>query len=133
MHRQVEREVVLHGATPSRRSIPPPARPPILISDRGTHFTAHTFAAFAHDHGVVHVRISRRRPQTKGIAARCVRTLKEWLRQHAWTCDNELLALLDQFVMHYNERPHHGRGIPGLSPNECTKRIWLFYSGGHNH
>jgi transposase InsO family protein len=36
------------------------------------------------------------------------------------------LALLAQFVTDYNERPHQGLGIPGLSPNEFTKRVWLF-------
>ena len=97
-----------------------------LISDRGTHFTAHSFATFAHEHGFMHVPISRHRPQTNGIAERCVRTLKEWLRQQAWTSDQELVALLDQFVAEYNERPHQGLGIPGLSPNEFAKRVWLF-------
>jgi len=96
-----------------------------LISDRGTHFTAHSFATFVHRHGFVHVPISRNRPQTNGIAERCVRTLKEWLRQHAWTSNAELLTLLDQFVMHYNERPHQGLAISGLSPNEFAKRVWL--------
>jgi transposase InsO family protein len=96
-----------------------------LISDRGTHFTAHTFAMFAHQHGFVHVPISRHRPQTNGIAERCVRTLKEWLRQHAWMGDEKLLTLLAQFVEEYNERPHQGVGIPGLSPNEFARRIWL--------
>jgi transposase InsO family protein len=102
-----------------------PAHLAFLISDRGTHFTAYTFAHFARDHEFVHVQISRRRPQTNGIAERCVRTLKEWLRQHAWNSDQELLALLDQFVAHYNERPHQGLPIPGLSPNEFAKRVWL--------
>ncbi len=54
-----------------------------------------------------------------------MRTLKEWLRQHVWTSNEALVAVLDQFVTDYNERPHHGLGIPGLSPNACTKRIWL--------
>jgi hypothetical protein len=25
----------------------------------------------------------------------------------------------------YNDRPHQGLGIPGLSPNEFADRIWL--------
>jgi transposase InsO family protein len=55
-----------------------------------------------------------------------VRTLKEWLRQHVWTSNEALVALLDQFVTDYNERPHQGLNILGLSPNEFTKRVWLF-------
>ena len=117
---QVSSEQVIAAAA---ALLPPDLQ--FLISDRGTHFTAHTFTQFAHDHGFVHVRISRRRPQTNGIAERCVRTLKAWLRQHAWTSDAELQALLTQFVTHYNERPHQGLALPGLSPNEFAKRIWV--------
>src|SRR3712207_8601512 len=48
-----------------------------LISDRGTHFTAHEFARCADAHGFVHVLIARHRPESNGIAERFVRTLKE--------------------------------------------------------
>jgi len=27
--------------------------------------------------------------------------------------------------LEYNDRPHQGLPIPGLSPNEYAKRIWL--------
>jgi transposase InsO family protein len=86
---------------------------------------AKVFQQFAARAGFVHVPIAHHRPESNGIAERCVRTLKAWLRQHAWTSDAELLTLLDQFVMHYNERPHQGLAIPGLSPNEFAKRVWL--------
>jgi len=96
-----------------------------VISDQGTHFMAKVFQQLAARAGFVHVPIARHRPESNGIAERCVRTLKEWLRQHAWTSDEELLVLLAQFVADYNERPHQGLGIPGLSPNEFAKRVWL--------
>jgi transposase InsO family protein len=97
-----------------------------VVSDRGTHFTAHAFAQLAQDRGFIHVPIARHRPESNGIAERCVRTLKEWLLGYAWQSDHELEALLGQFCTMYNDRPHQGIGIPGLSPNEFARRIWLF-------
>ena len=70
--------------------------------------------------------IARHRPESNGIAERCVRTLKEWLAPHAWASDVELISLLAQFRREYNERPHQGLAISGLSPNEYARRIWLF-------
>lgn len=56
---------------------------------------------------------------------RLVRTLKEWLADKAWQSDKELAAFLRPFLLEYNDRPHPGLPIPGLSPNEFAKRIWL--------
>jgi len=69
--------------------------------------------------------IARHRPESNGIAERFVRTLKEWLATHSWENDKALLLLLEQFRPAYNDRPHQGIAIPGLSPNEFEKRIWL--------
>jgi len=103
-----------------------PAELQFLISDRGVHFTAQVFQQLAHDEQFIHVLIARHRPESNGIAERFVRTLKEWLADKVWTSDAELAALLDQFRAEYNDRPHQGIGIPGLSPNEFADRIWLF-------
>jgi hypothetical protein len=56
---------------------------------------------------------------------RFVRTLKEWLADKVWQSSGELADLLVQFLLEYNDRPHQGLPIPGLSPNEFAKRIWL--------
>ena len=96
-----------------------------LISDRGVHFTAQVFEQLAHDQGFVHVVIARHRPQSNGIAERFVRTLKEWLADQAWTTAAEVAVLLDQFRAEYNDRPHQGLALPGLSPNEFADRLWL--------
>ena len=96
-----------------------------LISDRGAHFTSHEFAHLAHTCEFVHVLIARHRPESNGIAERFVRTLKAWLGDKIWQDAPELEGLLAQFDTEYNERPHQGLGIPGLSPNEFAKRIWL--------
>ena len=102
-----------------------PANLQFLISDRGTHFTADVFRQLAKEADFVHVVIARHRPQSNGIAERFVRTLKEWLADKAWLSDHELLEFLRLFLLEYNDRPHQGLPIPGLSPNEFAKRIWL--------
>ena len=106
-----------------RTLLPPELQ--FLITDRGTHFTANAFAQLASDAAFVHVLIARHRPQSNGIAERFVQTLKDWLADKLWTSVDEFAALLASFRAEYNERPHQGLGIPGLSPNEFANRIWL--------
>ena len=96
-----------------------------LITDRGTHFTANLMKQLARDENFIHVVIARHRPQSNGIAERFVRTLKEWLADKEWQSDKQLGWLVDQFLIEYNDRPHQGLPMPGLSPNEYAKRIWL--------
>lgn len=97
-----------------------------LISDRGTHFTADVFKELSRDAEFIHVLIARHRPQSNGIAERFVRSLKEWLKDKSWQSDQQLELLLAQFLADYNDRPHQGLPISGLSPNEFANRIWLF-------
>jgi len=96
-----------------------------LITDRGTHFTANAFAQLATDADFVHVLIARHRPQSNGIAERFVQTLKDWLADQTWTSADDLASLLAAFLLEYNNRPHRGLGLPGLSPNEFANRIWV--------
>jgi transposase InsO family protein len=103
--------------------LPPELR--FLISDRGTHFTANTFKQRILSDTFIHVYTARHRPESNSVAERFVRTLKEWLETQSWTDDQALDALLQQFHQEYNDRPHQGLAIPGLSPNEFAKRIWL--------
>ena len=39
----------------------------------------------------------------------------------SWNDDIQLDALFAQFLTQYNDRPHQGLPIPGLSPNEFAK------------
>ena len=96
-----------------------------LISDRGTHFVAKAFQSLKPNPEFIHVLIARHRPQSNGIAERFVRTLKEWLATHPWQTAAELETLLAQFKLEYNDRPHRGLAMPGLSPNEFANRCWL--------
>ena len=110
-------------ATALRTLLPPELH--FLISDRGVHFTAQALEQLAQDLDFVHMVIARHRPQSNGIAERFVRTLKEWLAKKTWASDFELFDLLAQFRLEYNDRPHQGLPIPGLSPDEFANRIWL--------
>jgi transposase InsO family protein len=103
--------------------LPPELR--FLISDRGTHFKANAFKMRVLSETFLHVFIARHRPESNAIAERFIRTLKEWLETQSWADDQTLAALLQQFHQEYNDRPHQGLPIPGLSPNEFANRIWL--------
>jgi len=94
-----------------------------VISDNGAQFIAEVFVQLAQEKGFVHVRIAPRRACTNGIAERFVRTLKEWLETHPWNGPEELAALLAEFIAYYNDRPHQGAELDGLSPNEYARRL----------
>ena len=96
-----------------------------VISDQGTHFRSTAFAQFALEAGFIHVPVYRHRPQSNGIAERFVQTLKDCLCPKTWQSVEELQTNLAAFISYYNDRPHQGLAIPGLSPNEFANRIWL--------
>lgn len=93
-----------------------------LIADGGTHFTAEVMKELATGRGFVRVPLARHRPQSNGIAERFIETLKAWLAGKEWQTAEELRALLAEFLAYYNDRPHQGRELAGLSPNEYTAR-----------
>lgn len=95
-----------------------PAGVQFVVSDNGAQFIAQAFARFAAEMGFLHVRIAPYRPQTNGIAERFVLTLKQWLEKRSWNGPDELAALLAEFIAYYNDRPHQGAELKGLSPNE---------------
>jgi transposase InsO family protein len=106
-----------------RQLLPPELQ--FLISDRGVHFTAKAFRQLAEGEDFIHVLIARHRPQSNGIAERFVRTLKKWLRDKSWQSPEELETLLRLFRLEYNDRPHQGLPLPGLSPNEYANRLYV--------
>jgi len=104
-----------------RAACPPELQ--FLITDNGAQFIAKAFAEFVQETGFVHVRIAPYHACTNGIAERFVRTLKEWLETHTWNSPEELEALLAEFMLYYNDRPHQGAELKGLSPNEYARRL----------
>ena len=101
-----------------------PKRLRFLISDNGAQFIAQAIADLATERGFRQVRVSPRRAKTNGIAERFVRTLREMLTQYSWQTVKELLTLLPKIVTEYNDRPHQGKELQGLSPNEYARRLW---------
>jgi transposase InsO family protein len=100
-----------------------PADLAFLISDQGIHFRSQALARLAQETGFVHIPIYRHRPQSNGIAERFVLTLKQALRQRSWSGPQELTERVAEIRPAYNDRPHQGLPIPGLSPNEPPN--WL--------
>jgi transposase InsO family protein len=94
-----------------------------IISDNGAQFIAEIFEKMLQSIGCIHVRTAPHRPKTNGIAERFVRTLKEWLATQSWNTFQELEVLLEEFKLYYNERPHQGAELDGLSPNEFAQRL----------
>lgn len=94
-----------------------------LIADGGPHFTAEAMQELARGQGFVRVPLARHRPQSNGIAERFIETLKAWLTGKPWQTPEELEALLAEFLADYNDRPHQGRELAGLSPNEYSVRL----------
>ena len=97
-----------------------------LISDNGPQFKADVFSELARTANFIHVRIAPRRPCTNGIAERFVQTLKDWLAPRTWTTPEELEGLLTEFLAFYNDRPHQGAELNGLSPNEYARRLAIY-------
>lgn len=102
-----------------------PAELQFLVSDQGKHFKTKFMAQLALEKDFVQVLTYRHRPQSNGIAERFVLTFKQWLRSRSWKSVEELEKWVSLFLPNYNDRPHQGIAIPGLSPNEFAKRIWL--------
>jgi transposase InsO family protein len=103
-----------------------PAELQFLISDNGPQFKADAFAELAHTANFIHVRIAPRRACTNGIAERFVQTLKDWLAQRTWATPEELERWLTEFLAFYNDRPHQGTELNGLSPNEYARRLAIY-------
>ncbi len=102
-----------------------PAGLRFLISDQGGSFRTKRMADLAQEKGFSQVFIYRHRPQSNGIAERFVQTFKRWLRSETWRSAEELQDCISRFQPEYNDRPHVGLAIPGLSPNEFANRIGL--------
>jgi len=98
-----------------------------IISDNGKQFIAEAFQRLCTNKEIVHVRITRHRPATNGIAERFVRRLKETLTERAWSDAEELIMILDDVIVEYNDAPH--QGLNGLSPNEYERRLMCGASG----
>lgn len=94
-----------------------------LITDNGPQFISELMAQLASQANFIHVRIKPKRARTNGIAERAIRTVKELLLQFSWGNPEELYILLSEILEFYNDRPHQGAELNGLSPNEYERRL----------
>ena len=103
-----------------------PLLPPtlaFLISDNGQQFRASSFGALAGSAHFMHVRIAAYRPRTNGMAERFVQTVKGLLEERTWQGAEQLAELLPDCQLVYNDRPHQGAELKGLSPNQFTRQL----------
>ncbi len=94
-----------------------------LITDRDKRFRACVVESLAEHRCFKQVLLAPHRPQSNGIAERFVKTLKGHLVDYSWQSPRELNELLLSFENYYNNRPHQGKELKGLSPNEFASRF----------
>lgn len=102
-----------------------------LIADRGTHFTSQALLDLAEIYEFKRVLLAPHRPQSNGIAERYVQTLKNDLSFYSWKSPKEVETILQEVQETYNDRPHQGVELKGLSPNEYARRLNLKLKKGH--
>jgi transposase InsO family protein/transposase len=80
-----------------------------VMSDNGSCYVAHTYAAALRELGLKHHRIKPYRPRTNGKAERLIQTLlNEWAYARVYGCSNERVAALPLYLDRYNYRRPHG-------------------------
>src|SRR4029077_3075364 len=95
-----------------------------VLSDNGSAYKSHHFAAACHAAGIRHTRTKPRHPWTNGRAERFIGTIqRECAYRDQFTNDAERALSIALFVPWYNTtRPH--RALGGLTPSDWLAR-WL--------
>lgn len=92
--------------------------PQILLTDNGTHFTAHHLQSWLRSVGCTPLRIAPRHPQSNGIAEVFVRTLKTAIKTTSPSTVQELNSCIDTFLLHYRNATH---ATTGKAPAQLFK------------
>lgn len=80
-----------------------------VMSDNGSCYIAHQYAAALDQLGLKHHRIRPYRPRTNGKAERLIQTLlHEWAYARLYGSSHERAAALDAYLDRYNYRRRHG-------------------------
>jgi transposase InsO family protein len=80
-----------------------------VMSDNGSCYTAHSYAAALRQLGLKHLRIRPYRPRTNGKAERLIQTLlNEWAYARVYGSSQERAAALTTYLDRYNYRRRHG-------------------------
>jgi transposase InsO family protein len=94
-----------------------------MLTDNGTNYRSHAYAAALARHAIRHKRTRPYRPQTNGKAERFIRTmLAEWAYGRAYRSNSERLAALPDWLHFYNHgRPH--TALLGQTPAACINNV----------
>ena len=96
-----------------------------VMSDNGSCYLAHAYAAALAELGLRHLRIRPRRPRTNGKAERFIQTLlAEWAYGRIYGSSEERTATLPLFLKRYNyKRPHGslGKRAPATRLNNLVR------------
>jgi transposase InsO family protein len=80
-----------------------------VMSDNGSCYVAHDYAAALRELRLRHIRIRPYRPRTNGKAERLIKTLlSEWAYARLYGTPQERTHALTLYLNHYNYRRHHG-------------------------
>jgi transposase InsO family protein len=80
-----------------------------LMSDNGSCYISHAYAAALHELKIKHLRIRPGRPRTNGKAERLIQTLlNEWAYARIYGSSTERTADLPRYLDRYNYRRPHG-------------------------
>jgi transposase InsO family protein len=80
-----------------------------VMSDNGSAFISHQYAATLRELRLRHLRIKPRRPRTNGKAERLIQTLlNEWAYARIYGSSSERTAALPLYLQRYNYRRPHG-------------------------
>lgn len=83
-----------------------------LLTDNGSAFRSHAFAALCHQLGIKHRFTRPYRPQTNGKAERFIQSaLREWAYAYTYQNSQHRADAMKSWLHHYNwHRPHQGIG-----------------------
>jgi transposase InsO family protein len=94
-----------------------------VLTDNGSCYRSHLWAATCADESVTPKRTRPRRPQTNGKVERFHRILlEEWAYIRDWTSETERVAGYDAFMHFYNQHRSHG-ALGWLSPMATLTHI----------
>ena len=83
--------------------------PEMIVSDNGVQFTSKEFEQFCTNNGILHRTTAVYKPACNGQAERCVRILKEALKQ-AKSTGQDPDKLLNSYLLTYRNTPHTTTG-----------------------
>ena len=93
-----------------------------IMTDNGSCYVSHDFAAFLEARGIRHLRTRPYRPQTNGKAERFIGTLvRGWAYGRTFSTSGQRAKALPKWLRYYNDRRPH-RSLDDLTPTRFAQR-----------